>query len=58
MATTNHRKSSIMGNHLDFSLKISHRDNTGSYRGKRKLIKALNDRDWWQLFVVKTAKAW
>ena len=30
-------KSSIMGNYLDFALKIAHRGNTGSHRGKRKL---------------------
>ena len=30
-------KFSIMGNYLDFALKIAHRGNTGSYRGKRKL---------------------
>ena len=29
---------SIMGNYLDFGLKIAHRGNTGSHRGKRKLI--------------------
>ena len=28
---------SIMGNYLDFGLKIAHRGNTGSHRGKRKL---------------------
>ena len=27
-----------MGNHLDFSLKIAHRGNIGSYKGKRKLF--------------------
>ena len=26
-----------MGNHLDFALKIAHRGNTGSHKGKRKL---------------------
>ena len=31
-------KSSIMGNYLDFGLKIAHRGNTGSNRGKRKLV--------------------
>lgn len=31
-------KSSIMGNYLDFALKIAHRGNTGSYKGKRKLF--------------------
>lgn len=30
-------KSSIMGNYLDFVLKIAHRGNTGSHSGKRKL---------------------
>lgn len=30
-------KKSIMGNHLDFALKIAHRGNTGSHKGKRKL---------------------
>ena len=30
-------KFSIMGNYLDFALKIAYRGNTGSYRGKRKL---------------------
>lgn len=30
-------KSSIMGNYLDFALKIAHRGNTGSHKGKRKL---------------------
>ena len=30
-------KSSIMGNYLDFALKIAHRGNTGSHRSKRKL---------------------
>lgn len=30
-------KSSIMGNYLDFALKIAHRGNTGSHRGNRKL---------------------
>ena len=28
----------IMGNYLDFGLKIAHRGNTGSRRGKRKLL--------------------
>ena len=31
-------KKSIMGNYLDFALKIAHRGNTGSHRGKRKLV--------------------
>ena len=31
-------KSSIMGNYLDFALKIAHRGNTGSHKGKRKLF--------------------
>ena len=31
-------KSFIMGNYLDFALKIAHRGNTGSHRGKRKLF--------------------
>ena len=31
-------KLSIMGNYLDFALKIAHRGNTGSHRGKRKLL--------------------
>ena len=31
-------KSSIMGNYLDFVFKIAHRGNTGSHRGKRKLL--------------------
>jgi len=31
-------KSFIMVNYLDFALKIAHRGNTGSHRGKRKLI--------------------
>ena len=31
-------KSSIMGNYLGFALKIAHRGNTGSHRGKRKLF--------------------
>ena len=26
-----------MGNYLDFALKIAHRGNTGSHKGKRKL---------------------
>ena len=30
-------QSFIMGNYLDFALKIAHRGNTGSHRGKRKL---------------------
>ena len=30
-------KKFIMGNYLDFALKIAHRGNTGSHRGKRKL---------------------
>ena len=30
-------KKSIMGNYLDFGLKIAHRGNTGSHRGKKKL---------------------
>ena len=30
-------KKFIMGNHLDFALKIAHRGNTGSHKGKRKL---------------------
>ena len=29
-------KFSIMGNYLDLGLKIAHRSNTGSHRGKRK----------------------
>ena len=29
-------KKSIMGNYLDFALKIAHRGNTGSHKGKRK----------------------
>ena len=29
---------SLLGNHLDFALKIAHRGNTGSHRGKRKLF--------------------
>ena len=28
----------IMGNYLDFALKIAHRGNTGSHKGKRKLL--------------------
>ena len=31
-------KTFIMGNYLDFGLKIAHRGNTGSHRGKRKLF--------------------
>ena len=31
-------KSSIMAYYLDFALKIAHRGNTGSYKGKRKLF--------------------
>ena len=31
-----------MGNYLDFGLKIAHRGNTGSHRGKRKLIDGIN----------------
>lgn len=31
-------KYSIMGNYFDFGLKIAHRGNTGSHRGKRKLL--------------------
>ena len=31
-------KKSIMGKLLDFALKIAHRGNIGSHRGKRKLI--------------------
>ena len=31
-------KKSIMGKLLDFALKIAHRGNTGSHRGKRKLF--------------------
>ena len=31
-------KSSIMGNYLDFALKIAHRGNTGAHKGKRKLL--------------------
>lgn len=30
-------KKFIMGNYLDFALKIAHRGNTGSHKGKRKL---------------------
>ena len=30
-------KKFIMGNYLDFALKIAHRGNTGSHMGKRKL---------------------
>lgn len=40
-------KSSIMGNYLDFALKIAHRGNTGSHRGKknskRKLQKEIEN---------------
>ena len=31
-------KNCVMGNYLDFGLKIAHRGNTGSHRGKRKLV--------------------
>ena len=31
-------KFSIMGNYLDFALKIAHRGNTGSHKGKRKMF--------------------
>lgn len=31
-------KFSIMGNYLDFALKIANRGNTGSYRGKKNLV--------------------
>ena len=31
-------KKSIMGNYFDFGLKIAHRGNIGSYKGKRKLF--------------------
>ena len=31
-------KISIMGNYLDFTLKIAHRGNTGSHKGKRKMF--------------------
>ena len=31
-------KKSIMGNYLDFTLKIAHRGNTCSHKGKRKLF--------------------
>ncbi len=33
----------IMGNYLDFALKIAHRGNTGSHRGKRKLMSLSED---------------
>ena len=31
-------KISIMGNYLDFALKIAHRGDTGSHKGKRKMF--------------------
>ena len=31
-------KKFIMGNYLDFALKIAHRGNTGSHKGKRTLF--------------------
>ena len=31
-------KKFIMGNYLDFALKIAHRGNTGSHKGKRKMF--------------------
>lgn len=31
-------KNCVMGNYLDFDLKIAHMDNTGSHRGKSKLV--------------------
>ncbi len=37
-------KNSIMGNHLGFGLKIAHRGNTGSHRGKRML--ACVSKEW------------
>ncbi len=31
-------KNCVMGNYSDFGLKIAHRGNTGSHRGKSKLV--------------------
>lgn len=31
-------KNCVMGNYFDFGLKIAHRGNTGSHRGKSKLV--------------------